>query len=197
MSDFKLGDLDQLEYFRRLADLRAMGFGLDAAADALHDAEFDVERAVQYLTEGNPFRMEDVGPPMPPIRPPVPLFEKPLEGWSDLDTCSVSTPSLEDLNGAGRLLSTHEFLQNGKRSKASIQAWLESLRLHDESTAGPSSKKTTPAKRKSPSPEPAESTAKKAKVAPRNLRVGIIGAGFTGMLLAHGLRRYKGIDVNV
>lgn len=57
MSSDELEKISQPEYFQRLKQLQGMGFGNDAAADALHEANFDVELAVQYLT--------DVCPPLP------------------------------------------------------------------------------------------------------------------------------------
>ncbi|KAM0287982.1 hypothetical protein ACHAQH_000050 [Verticillium albo-atrum] len=89
MSNDKLNATPSIEYFQRLKQLQNMGFGNDDAADALHDAEFDVELAVQYLTEGNPFRtggVRIVSPFEPPIetpsRPPVPLFDGLTGGFS-------------------------------------------------------------------------------------------------------------------
>ncbi|KAG7150009.1 hypothetical protein HYQ46_001072 [Verticillium longisporum] len=58
MSSDELEKISQPEYFQCLKQLQGMGFGNDAAADALHEANFDVELAVQYLTDGNPFRMD-------------------------------------------------------------------------------------------------------------------------------------------
>ncbi|EEY17581.1 predicted protein [Verticillium alfalfae VaMs.102] len=66
MSSDEPEKIPQLEYFQRLKQLQGMGFSNDDAADALHEANFDMELAVQYLTE--------VCPP-----PPTPLA---CSGWA-------------------------------------------------------------------------------------------------------------------
>ncbi|PNH59132.1 hypothetical protein VD0002_g8409 [Verticillium dahliae] len=152
MSSDELEKISQPEYFQRLKQLQGMGFGNDAAADALHEANFDVELAVQYLTDGNPFRM-------------------------DLDKGTA----------AADFLAEPPFL--------SLEAVLDALQEEDKWAAGPSSKKP---QKKMPPPEIPKSSPPKPKPEQlRDLRVGIIGAGFTGLLLAHGLRRHGGIEVDI
>ncbi|RNJ52339.1 hypothetical protein D7B24_003869, partial [Verticillium nonalfalfae] len=76
-----------------------------------------------------------------------------------------------------------------------LGAALDGVPEEDKWAAGPSSKKP---QKKMPPPEiPRSSPPKHKPEQLRDLRVGIIGAGFTGLLLAHGLRRHGGVEVDI
>ncbi|KAG7110049.1 hypothetical protein HYQ45_017730 [Verticillium longisporum] len=195
MSSDELEKISQPEYFQRLKQLQGMGFGNDAAADALHEANFDVELAVQYLTDGNPFRMDlDKGTAAADFlaEPPFLSLEAVLDGMlgAPLEKhesyihagASVTAPTRCKCPGTGRERENDD------------EDVIRQITLQEEDkwAAGPSSKKP---QKKMPPPEIPKSSPPKPKPEQlRDLRLGIIGAGFTGLLLAHGLRRHGGIE---
>ncbi|KAG7109933.1 hypothetical protein HYQ44_011341 [Verticillium longisporum] len=175
MSSDELEKIPQLEYFQRLKQLQGMGFGNDAAADALHEANFDMELAVQYLTEGNPFRTDHGKGTAAAELLAEPSFLS-LEAVLD----GAPLEKLESSIHAGASEDDEDVIRQIKEDK-----W----------AAGPSSKKP---RKKMPPPEIPKSSPPKPKPEQlRDLRVGIIGAGFTGLLLAHGLRRHGGVEVDI
>lgn len=122
------------------------------------------------------------------------------EDWgllSDGSTCHSFT-ALDDYGGQLPPLRPSPTTRCNPRAptrKSSVQAWLSALQEEDKWAAGPSSKKP---QKKMPPPEIPKSSPPKPKPEQlRDLRVGIIGAGFTGLLLAHGLRRHGGIEVDI